>query len=77
MFDKCQSTEINGHLHKSFCSTFRGIVQNDILHTEGMCGHDFNITDLIIYEDNYTLCCLDENKLRTKSIPYSTFLKCG
>jgi hypothetical protein len=23
-------------------------------------GHDFTITGLIIYEDNITLCCLDE-----------------
>jgi hypothetical protein len=37
-------------------------------------GYDFTIADLIIYEDNITLCCLDENKLRTKSLPYSTFL---
>jgi hypothetical protein len=34
----------------------------------------FTIIDLIIYEDNITLCCLDENKLRTKSLPYSIFL---
>jgi hypothetical protein len=37
-------------------------------------GHDFIIIDLIIYEDNITLCCLDENKLRTKSLPCSIFL---
>jgi hypothetical protein len=26
-------------------------------------GHDFNITDHIIYEDNITLCCLDEKQV--------------
>jgi hypothetical protein len=26
-------------------------------------GHDFTITDLIIYEDNITLCCLDEKQV--------------
>jgi hypothetical protein len=26
-------------------------------------GHDFTIIDLIIYEDNYTLCCLDEKQI--------------
>jgi hypothetical protein len=63
MFHKCRSTEINGHLHQSFCSTLRGIVQNDILHIEGMCGYDFNITNLIIYEDNIILCCSDEKQV--------------
>jgi hypothetical protein len=38
-------------------------------------GHDFTITDLIIYEDNITLCCFVymKNKLRTKYLPYCTF----
>jgi hypothetical protein len=26
-------------------------------------GHDFTITDLIIYEDNITLCRLDEKQV--------------
>jgi hypothetical protein len=34
-------------------------------------GHDFNISDLIIYEDNYTLCCLDEKQV---TIQVSTLL---
>jgi hypothetical protein len=37
-------------------------------------GYDFTIADLIIYEDNINLCCLDENNLRIKSLPYSIFL---
>jgi hypothetical protein len=44
MYDKYLSININGHLHY-------------MLRVCG--GHDFTITDLIIYEDNITLCCLN------------------
>jgi hypothetical protein len=35
-----------------------------IYYIHRVCGgHDFYITDLIIYGDNFTLCCLDEKQV--------------
>jgi hypothetical protein len=35
-----------------------------IYYIQRICGgHDFYITDLIIYKDNITLCCLDKKQV--------------
>jgi hypothetical protein len=39
-------------------------------------GHDFYIIDHIIYEDNITLCCLDEKTSYELSLYLTPHFKC-